>query len=210
MRKTIKWAIGALAIILLVGLPFCFVPYMSSNLATLISGIWSALATAILGFIALWQNRRYQEYADQYNDLQYMPEFYEASISEVLTEVDRLKPLPRAKVETTEVCSVLPLTIMAYKPPILGLNIIELTIDGRLVGKQPVEKAVDIHPCKPALTLAICVPKSTVDDNREHKANAVFQYKNLHGTLYSKTILFCYKGTHILDITFNKAKKYEN
>ena len=207
MKKTIKWVIGALAIVLLLGLPFCFVCRMSSKVATLISGIWSALATVTLGLIALWQNKRYKEYTDRYNDLQYMPEFYRASTSESITEVDKFKFLLRAKVETKEVCAALPITIMAYKPPILRLNIIELTIDGKLVGKQPVEKAVDIHPGKPALTLAIYVPKLTVDDKKEHRAVAVFRYENLYGTVYSKTVEFQYCGSQISDARFEKAQR---
>ena len=123
--KKIVWIFGGLIITLGLVFPFCFVSCMNPNLATLISGIWSALATVTLGLIALWQNKRYKEYTDRYNDLQYMPEFYKASTSESITEVDRFKFPLQAKVETKEICTALPITIMAYKPPILSLNIIE-------------------------------------------------------------------------------------
>lgn len=41
----------------------------------MISGLWSALATVVLGGIAFWQNKRYKELSDELNDRQDAPEF---------------------------------------------------------------------------------------------------------------------------------------
>ena len=205
--KKIVWIFGGLIITLGLVFPFCFVSCMNPNLATLISGIWSALATVTLGLIALWQNKRYKEYTDRYNDLQYMPEFYKADLNELLSASGKLKSPFEVKVATGEAYAALRITVMAYNPPILNLNIYKLIVDERLIGDQPIGKAVEIHPSFPAVPMNLYVPKSTVEDKKEHRAVAVFRYENLYGTVYSKTVEFQYCGLQISDARFEKAQR---
>ena len=58
MRRLL-WGLVILLIILFA--VFCCVNAHSwnSNLVSMISGLWSAVATVILGIIAVWQNKRY-------------------------------------------------------------------------------------------------------------------------------------------------------
>ena len=48
----------------------------NANLFTAISGWVSAIATVVLGYIAVWQNKRYKELSDDMTDLMIMPDFF--------------------------------------------------------------------------------------------------------------------------------------
>ena len=78
MKKKI---FNIIAIIIVVFLAVLSCYYDSCNngqhsFATMLSGLWSAAATVVLGFIAVWQNMQYKKLSDDYNDSLQMPEIY--------------------------------------------------------------------------------------------------------------------------------------
>ena len=53
--------------------------HIHGDCVTVISGLWSAVATAAIGGIAYWQNKRYKQLADEANDAMQMPEIYRST-----------------------------------------------------------------------------------------------------------------------------------
>lgn len=65
--KIILLVIGSatLCMLVILSLRYSFCAGANSNVVSMFSGFWSAGATAILGFIAVWQNRRYKKLSDE-------------------------------------------------------------------------------------------------------------------------------------------------
>ena len=76
-----KWWI-AIVIIVTLGLAGVSLYYdycCNQNCVTIISGLWSALATAAIGGVAYWQNKCYKQLTDEANDAMQMPEIYRST-----------------------------------------------------------------------------------------------------------------------------------
>lgn len=65
MWKKISVAIGIVLFVGFLVVALCFSFGTTGDTATMISGLWSALATVVLGLIALFQNIRYKKLSDQ-------------------------------------------------------------------------------------------------------------------------------------------------
>ena len=65
-KKLVVVAIVAIIVLSIVS-AFCifFASQMDTNVASIIGGILSVIATTVLGVIALWQNKRYKELSDE-------------------------------------------------------------------------------------------------------------------------------------------------
>ena len=67
MRKIILPIIIILVILVAIIVSFCYDYQINGNVLTILSAMWSAAATALLGGIAYWQNKRYKELSDKYS-----------------------------------------------------------------------------------------------------------------------------------------------
>ena len=76
-----KWPI-VIATVISTGLVVASLIYdfhTNGNCVTIISGLWSAVATAAIGGIAYWQNKRYKQLTDEANDAMQMPDIYRST-----------------------------------------------------------------------------------------------------------------------------------
>lgn len=103
----------------------CFSELMSPNAASIVGGILSAVATLALGIIAIWQNMRYKEMADEANDVQVRPEFFVVYRSPIdsdyyniptLTVYPRCQWIKEAKDDILCFCKVLNYPVIRIVP----------------------------------------------------------------------------------------------
>ncbi len=188
--KKIVWIFGGLIITLGLVLPFCFVPCMNPNLATLISGIWSALATVTLGLIALWQNKKYKQLADQQNDLAFMPDLYiSTALSDELAAASSIVSFSKVRgiIDDIETVTCQPINLWFLRGPILNLKVVEI---------QHREETWVCSDCYPKsfrdenkpIFFVFDIPKNYSKENESF--TAVLEYENVYGTRYQKKVPF--------------------
>lgn len=67
------WILSLVALAIITIVACLCAKYVQSNVATMISGALSALATVILGSIAIWQNVQYKKQSDDFHDMLMRP-----------------------------------------------------------------------------------------------------------------------------------------
>lgn len=187
-----KWQI-VVAIIVSLGLAVASLIYdfhSNENCVTIISGLWSALATAAIGGVAYWQNKQYKKLSDDYNDLALMPEMYISTAfndrvnginNSVFTKVtgaleDGIKSRP---------CN--PIKLWFVKGPIIDLKVKEI------------RHGKDVFPCTDKdgqsfrdettpVNLVLNIPATSTNDKFNYVA--VLEYENIYGTKYQKNVEF--------------------
>ena len=212
MKKKI---FNIIAIIIVVFLAVLSCYYDSCNngqhsFATMLSGLWSAAATVVLGFIAVWQNMQYKKLSDDYNDSLQMPEIYRTT-----SESDTiLGLLPEVWPELTGIlvedtikykrCKPIPL--LFFRGPLLNLHVKELVInDNHYAYMQDYFHSLRDETTPFKLTLDI--PEEYT--KQKNNFDVVLTYENIYGINYEKTIHFSLEANDNYpdNIKFEKARR---
>lgn len=179
----------------------------------------SAVVTASLGIIALFQNCRYKKQANDFADMQYMPEFF---IQNRTGSVDN-------EIEFASLGYGYGLSIgnfVMIKGPIYRMCIQQVFIDNERVNQESREYSepsdrndLSIPPTNPIFSLKISIPENYID-GLSHKCNIVLTYENMYNTKYEKKIEFKFVGyrtekisqniTIQGDIILNRAQRSKN
>lgn len=185
-----KWWI-AIVIIVTLGLAGISLYYdycCNQNCVTIISGLWSALATAAIGGVAYWQNKQYKKLSDDYNDLVLMPELY---ISTAL--FDRLSNKTvftkvRGDIELNipiNVCA--PIMLWFLKGPIINIKVKEIR-HGKGVFLCTNKDGQSFRDETVPFSLVLDIPLKS--SNGAYNYIAVLEYENIYGTKYQKELEF--------------------
>ena len=185
--------------------------FNNKNCVTIISGLWSAVATAVLGGIAYWQNKRYKSLSDEYNDLAFMPEIYICTAFD-----DRISGMRKSLFtnvnggleEGIKSCCCTPVMLWFVKGPIINLKVKEI------------KHSKKTYPCYVSkigtasfrdetipFNLILFIPEETI--SADNLYSAILEYENIYGTRYQKELTFTvYSGSttpHIVEL--KKARR---
>lgn len=157
------------------------------NTVSMISGLWSAVATFMVGVIAYWQTKKYKEQADRIEDRMNAPEFYLPSFLgeyehgiktggnniTVCGESDRGLQGKRT------------FKFMSYDKPIIQLKPIEVRIDEEVeqITIKP-ESGIDINYPHDAFFIGLCDFKNRA--NGLHEIEITMAFQNIYGAQYQK------------------------
>lgn len=197
-RKRIYKILLCLLIIILIILAILSVIYaeeMGAERASMIGGLWSALATAALGGIAFWQNKKYKQMADLLDMRQNAPEFIITSLRSIDKEASNIKiQILKASGEhengvTLEISIANPFFVfVSLDKPMLNLSIEKVIIDNTIqkIDQWSINKLSFYSPQNYfVFKLLDCFPK----DHSEHELCIVFQYENIYGVKYEKKFI---------------------
>lgn len=182
----------------------------NGNCVTMIAGLWSAAATAILGGIAYWQNKKYKQLADQQNDLAFMPDFF---ISDSFTDMAlkanaNLFFVVRGVIDDIETCRCGSIMLFFIKGPVLNLKVTEIWRGEKYWKCSENGKKTFRDESKP-ISLDVDIPKKYAQEDSSF--TAVLEYENVYGTKYRKKIDFDIEAGNRTPIVhaLKKAKRIE-
>lgn len=183
------------------------------DVAASVSGV---ITSIIFSALALWQNHRYKKLADNFSDLQYMPEFYRG-----------VSNICGAKLESLGYGYGLSLgSFRTMNGPIYHLLIQTVEIDGirqnedsRKYSEPSDRNDLNLPPTEPDFSVKISVPEKYID-NKQHQCVVVFTYENMYYTKYEKTASLKFIGTRapngsqdiqiLGDIILERAQRRQN
>ena len=181
---------NALIIIALLGIAvFCCINASSweSNTVSMISGLWSAVATLLVGIIAYWQTKKYKEQADRIEDRMNAPEFYLPSF---LGEFEHGMKFGRNRIiaygeSEGGVRGKRIVTFMSYDKPIIKLKLFKVKIDGEVepISIKP-QSGIDINYPHDAFSIGLQDCKSR--KNGLHEIEMILVFQNMYGVKYKK------------------------
>lgn len=206
------WLIISIALLLNIGLA---VKYENDfpNVFTAISGWISAIATIILGCIAVWQNKRYKELSDEMTDLMLMPDFYpptaEAektlicgndSYNQFIFELEENKPFKEINKQG----------FALVRPPIVNLIISEISCCGVAFTYKHKKEYSLYLPTTIGFFIGFQLPSEYLDHDNDYQI--VFEYENSIGNKYIKTGTFHIDAntTSISNFRLYKARRIQN
>lgn len=155
-------------------------------------GFWGAMASTLLGVLALWQNFLYKKQSDNFSDIQFMPEIFFA---------DKDGYIPEEKENGIAQTSSLGYgytqnlgKYFAINTPIYNLEISKVIISDKRVDTGSVQRSkTNVYPTKPYVYVVISIPAEIVFSGKKHEGTVVLTYENMYGTKYKKEIDFTYK-----------------
>ena len=165
----------------------------NSNFVSMISGLWSAVATLAVGIIAYWQNRQYKKLSDRMDDRVNAPEFYVPSFRSDMPNTMRVtfNRLNVVGKENKGFQSNGVLKFASLDKPILNLRPVEIFIDGEKEDFSIKEvDGIDIYISHDLFVIDIQHFKHR--KLRNHSIQIVFQFENIYGTKYRKTTSLIY------------------
>ena len=186
------------------------------DVAASVSGV---ITSIIFRALALWQNHRYKKLADNFSDLQYMPEFY-CRIANT-NNMD--------EIELASLGYGYGLSLGSFRTmngPIYHLLIQTVAIDGlqqngdsRKYSEPSDRNDLNLPPTEPDFSVKISVPEKYID-NKQHQCVVVFTYENMYYTKYEKTASLKFIGTRapngsqdiqiLVDIILERAQRRQN
>lgn len=180
-----------MALVLLAILCCVFAHAWNPNFVSMLSGLWSGIATVALGAIAYWQNKRYKEMSDRLDERQNAPEFF---ISTPVTDEEGFGSSIRNYIEVygtkrNEPClragRIEQFLFSSLDKPILHLRPTRIIIEGR---EQPlcVSGEDEINVYKPYSPFRIIFEDIDCDITGKAKAEIVFEYENIYAMKYQK------------------------
>ena len=189
-RKNRKaFIILGMALVLLAILCCVFAHALNPNFVSMLSGLWSGIATVALGAIAYWQNKRYKEMSDRLDERQNAPEFF---ISTPVTDEEGFGSSIRNSIEVhgtnergirTGITDSL--RFSSLDKPILHLRPTRIIIEGK---EQPLcvcgEDEINVY--KPYSPFRIIFENIDCDITGRAKAEIVFEYENIYAMKYQK------------------------
>lgn len=196
IRKIILPTIIVFGILIAIIVSFCYDYQISGNVLTILSAIWSAAATAVLGGIAYWQNKRYKELSDKYSQkidsLMLTPECYLVSISN-----HREAGIPYMIANTSD-------RFLEYNLKFYSLNLPMLDITVREIEFCNLENSAEnssfprskissnifnfsiFENCSPFL---ICITVPINYTNKRTSCKLTLSYKNIYGATLEKSFI---------------------
>ena len=190
MKK--HWTAALSMITAVVALICCILCHRwDSNLVSMISGLWSALATVVLGGIAFWQNKRYKELSDELNDRQDAPEFFVSSpaTSGEKWQSDLVFSATGTKsggIQTDTNCI---LWFSSIDKPLLHLSPVSINIEGE-IDNLSLQGRSEINVYKPYQVFGLELRDVNFDFEGKQEAKIYFEYENIYGIRYSKTYTY--------------------
>lgn len=185
--------------------------HCTGNCVTMLAGLWSAVATAVLGGVAYWQNKKYKQLADQQNDLAFMPDLY---ISTALTDAvsgSAFSSLSKVRgiIDGIETCTCAPIKLWFLKGPIINLKVTEIQ-HGEESWVCTERAGMTFRDESVPFPLVVDIP--TNFDQRDNLFVAVLKYENIYGTIYQKEIRFTVEaGQTSPDVQeLKKARRIDN
>ena len=157
----------------------------------MLSALWGIIAAAIIGAVALWQNKRYKELSEQMMDLQYRPELYICSFfscpnydkcDDCSLHTEYIVWPTRGFSETR----IGALCFDLHNIPIYWLNVRKVIVDGREISVN--FRSPNGGTILDEKQLHICVIFPDQYSEGEHRATMFFTYKNAYDAFYSKKI----------------------
>ncbi len=201
-KKWWYWIIAIVSVIAVGFLIYFSIQYdmkTNDNATTTIAGLWSAAATAVLGFIAVWQNMRYKKMSDKYNaqilDMTSKPEICLLSINKPFQEDDATIVLNTGigSKETT-----LSVKLQTLDKAIVNFTIVKLLwIDGN---SEPIAELHQTNLKTSFDASKVFLPNQIIiinvnnyDDNgitQKSSVQLVIEYENIYQDKYVKVISF--------------------
>jgi hypothetical protein len=182
-----------IAMVISIILSLSFASEMKANMASIIGGILSAIATVFVGLIGIWQNKRYKKIADEANDVHVRPEFFNVycdlfpqeryNLPSVTAKPERWLEGRTAHEELFCICKVLDFPVVRLKPKNLryfdGIRLLAEfnEFDAQNEPNQIFEKDK---------LFRIFIPQHKPLSNVE----LVLEYENIYGDVYIKIINF--------------------
>ena len=202
----------AFAIIVTLGLAGASLIYdycYNGNCVTIISGLWSAVATAAIGGIAYWQNKRYKQLTDETNDALQMPEIYRSTsyADEHSAVFEQFRAHVKGFIDQNERYKWSTIIHLFFvRGPIL--NLFMKTIKS----KSGVLTCIDVEPVSmrdeaTPFNLSFEVPTDWLKPDNEITVTLV--YENIYAVQYEKeiTIIFYTEDLSVKKISFKKARR---
>lgn len=168
----------------------------------IIVSIIASITSFALGVISLILSHRYKSQADEFADLQFMPDFYQYNMN--YTECAQLNA--SVKYDATQTAP-LPQIYCAQESPIYNLNISYLSVDGKRIGDIATYKSLDIYPTNIYFKIQIFLPDSFMFDNEKHIAQAIFSYESKYGVRYSKRMTIEFASGRISKILLDRPER---
>ena len=205
----IKEIIIMTVIAVLMALVCCVLaPTWNPNVATIISGLWSAVATAAVGAIAYWQNKQYKMLADRLDEKEKAPEFF---IPTIATDVSSFVQHTFNKISAhgedhNGMCFERKFTII--DKPVLHLRPVDIVIDSN---KYPlrVDGESEINVYKVNDSFEIKFDRLRVMDDGVYPCRIGLAYENIYGDRYIKELEFSItvKDKQIVNKTWGKLTR---
>lgn len=170
----------------------------------IIVSIITSIISFALGVISLILSHRYKKQADEFADLQFMPDFYLFKENKICTKLNAA-----VKCDGTIVGQI-PFICCAEESPIYKLNIKSLSVDGKYIGDKPCYNSIDIYPTDPYFKVDVLVPDELRIDNRSHAAEIVLSYESKYCVTYIKKISFDFTGGLPQNIRLYKPERIKH
>lgn len=189
------------ALLFLVGISIaCYVRanHFSANEASIVGGVLSAVATGLLGVVAFWQNKRYKELADEFNERAYMPELYKVNtVGETLHAMSKsaYNSFFYIATEIEETATTIDCgQFMVMNSPILNIGVESLMCAGKSL--LFLEQQHSLYATDAAFSLFLKIAPDFV--KHQVPIKVTFHYRNMYGAQYTKIATFTLKeGTNI-------------
>ena len=184
------------------------------NLVSMVSGLWSAVATFVVGIIAYWQSKRYKELSDKLDDRQNAPEFYvptPASRSDLEKMMKGTFNLLVAKGEHENgLATKQYFRFASLDKPILWLVPTKINVDGEEeILCVDEDEGIDVYNSHELFDIDLknCCPRS--DGN--HQVKLYLKYENIYGVSYMKvySCTVTVKSNKIVNKTWGTLSKAE-
>lgn len=196
MRKIILPIIIILVILVAIIVSFCYDYQINGNVLTILSAMWSAAATALLGGIAYWQNKRYKELSDKYSQkidsLMLTPECHLVSILG-----SREPNMPYMIANTADPFVEYYLKFSTLNLPMIDITVKEIEFSNLDDSTEKLSfphskiafnifKFSILETCSPFL---ICMTIPTKFTNRRTSCKLTLSYKNIYGATLEKSFV---------------------
>ena len=206
-----KWPIviaSVAAVVLAVG-SLLYDYHIHGDCVTVISGLWSAVATAAIGGIAYWQNKRYKQLADEANDAMHMPEIYRST--SYADEYNKVFEKYRAHVKgyvdknSGNKWSQI-IHLFFVRGPILNLHVKSIESNSNVlpcIGSETISMRDETTP----FNLSFEVP--TEWQIKDNVITLILRYENIYGIQYEKQLKISLypEDLSVDNISFEKARR---
>lgn len=194
--KYIGFLVISIATVAGVAFSFWYDYQINKNCLTMLTAMWSILATVILGGIAYWQNKRYKELSDKYSQkidcLMLTPECHLVSILG-----SREPNMPYMIANTADQFVEYYLKFSTLNLPMIDITVKEIEFSNLDDSTEKLSfphskiafnifKFSILETCSPFL---ICMTVPTKFTNRRTSCKLILSYKNIYGATVEKSFL---------------------
>lgn len=196
IRKIVLPIIIIFGILVTIILSFFYDYQISGNVLTILSAMWSAAATALLGGIAYWQNKRYKELSDKYSqkidNLMLTPECHLVSISN-----HGEAGIPRMIANTSDRFLEYNLKFCSLNLPILDLTVKEIefcNLEDSAENSYFPHSKIEFNIFNFSIfenysPFMICITVPINYTNKRTRCKLALSYKNIYGATLEKSVV---------------------